>query len=112
MPYKDKRDQNKCAREWYARNKNKHYQNTRKVKMRHLAAWKRFKSKVACSNCGFKHPAAIDFHHVVRGPGQESINRLISQGRFAAAYKELERCIPLCANCHRILHYKEEKGVQ
>jgi predicted HNH restriction endonuclease len=33
---------------------------------------------------------------------------LTSNGQYRTARKEAEeRCVPLCANCHRILHWDE-----
>ena len=112
MPYKNKEDQKACSDAWYQRNKEKHRETAKRTRIKHLSRWKLFKSKVACAHCGFSHPAAIDFHHVVRDETHRAINFLIRRGQFAAAYDELKKCILLCANCHRILHYNENKSVQ
>jgi len=62
-----------------------------------------------CTICGFMGcPASFDFHHknpekkkfaVSSQCGSFTLNRLI---------KEAEKCILLCANCHRELHYAEK----
>lgn len=59
-----------------------------------------------CSICGYdKCIAALDFHHV--DPTQKDFN--ISQyykKDFTDELKaELDKCILICANCHRELHY-------
>ena len=59
-----------------------------------------------CSRCGRKfHPAAMDWHH--RDPKTKEI--AIGQHVYARAriLAEIEKCDLICANCHRILHYKE-----
>ena len=69
-----------------------------------------FKSTLSCSQCGFSHPAAIDFHH--RDKSKKEFNPSLMRGftnkeRFL---KEIEKCDVLCSNCHRILHYNEVNG--
>jgi hypothetical protein len=75
--------------------------------VRQKKIWDEFKASQKCTHCGLQHPAVIDFHHVIRGPDKKSVNKLVADGRFAAARKEVEKCIPLCSNCHRMLHWKE-----
>ena len=62
-----------------------------------------------CTKCGFDHHAALDFHHEDPTEKEYNVNRLVSDGRFKKAYAEIEKCIVLCANCHRIHHYEEKK---
>lgn len=110
MPAKDKETQRKISNDWYQKNKETHKANIAKNKKRYRAEWTQFKSNLQCSHCGFSHPAAIDFHHVIRDKGKQSVNFLVSQGRYAAAKEEIKKCIPLCSNCHRILHWDEDKA--
>lgn len=59
--------------------------------------------------CGFSHPAVIDFHHVVRDKTSKKVNRLVANGGFKQAIEEATtKCVPLCSNCHRILHWDEQ----
>jgi predicted HNH restriction endonuclease len=37
------------------------------------------------------------------------VNLLAQQGKYKEAAEEIKKCIPLCANCHRIVHYEEHK---
>jgi predicted HNH restriction endonuclease len=55
----------------------------------------------------------IDFHHVIRH-NKRSVNDLIlKQNNLKEAIKEAEeKCIPLCANCHRILHFEERRVIR
>jgi predicted Zn-ribbon and HTH transcriptional regulator len=61
--------------------------------------------KVAgCSLCGYNvHPSALDFHH--RYPEEKTwkVNQFMNRG-FEEAKAETEKCILLCANCHRLMH--------
>ena len=61
-----------------------------------------------CNHCGgVFHIAAFDFHHI--DPSQKELDvGLILQCSDAYLLKELDKCILLCANCHRIHHYEEQ----
>lgn len=112
MPYKDpekKKQKNKeYCRKWYSLNKDKHKATTNAIRRKKRKEWRDFKKTLKCHTCGFSHPAVIDFHHVVK-EDKKDINKLIKNGHFKQAYEELEKCIPLCANCHRIFHYQERE---
>lgn len=59
-----------------------------------------------CSKCGFDHPAALDFHHI--NPNEKEFNISLSKSAYKSnkegLLKEMEKCIILCSNCHRIEH--------
>ena len=64
-----------------------------------------------CTSCGVDDYRVLDFHHL------NSDEKEIHLGSSTAAYwskehilREIAKCIILCANCHRILHWEEEKG--
>lgn len=60
-----------------------------------------------CSTCGYdKCPAALDFHHTNPKQKDFTLSRF-SRAAWNKLQKELEKCILLCANCHRELHWKE-----
>ena len=112
MPYKDE-NVRKSKRKEYSR---KHYEaNKEKVKAASKltkeitrARWNTFKCTLKCTKCGFNHPAALDFHHEDPKKKEYNVHRLISNGSFDKAMEEVQKCIVLCANCHRIHHYDEK----
>jgi len=60
-----------------------------------------------CAICGYsKCPAALEFHRV--NPQDKSFNVAMGAAR-GKSYKniinEVNKCILLCSNCHRELHY-------
>ena len=113
MPYKDPKVKKSKGKE-YSR---KHYEANYTKRRQELSArrkelkaeWGVFKRTLKCSKCGFAHHAALDFHHEDPTEKEYNVNRLISNGQFKKAYAEIEKCIVLCANCHRIHHYEEKK---
>ena len=75
---------------------------------RMVALLRDIKMKSGCVICGYKeHWAALDFHHTNPSEKENLVSKLVSQGCFAAAMEEVQKCIVLCANCHRIHHYEE-----
>jgi DNA primase catalytic subunit len=113
MPYKDA----DAKKAFHKRRSAEHYKANRekileRQKLRRLDArqkWNEYKSTLACSKCGEDHPATFDFHHVDKEDHQH-VHQLISNGCFDAAIREIKKCIVLCANCHRKVHYEERKN--
>jgi predicted HNH restriction endonuclease len=116
MPFKDeavrKAKQKVYARKWYESNRREVINNSRKARDKNRTEWIAYKSKQRCSHCRKTHPAIIDFHHVIK-EGKRSVNKLaVRQRNIAEAIREAEeKCIPLCANCHRVLHWEEQQGI-
>ena len=61
-----------------------------------------------CQICGYnKCHASLDFHHL--DPNKKDINFYNFKSKFSKKLKtELDKCILLCSNCHRELHYNEK----
>lgn len=113
MPYSDdevrKQKQREYSKKWYEANKQKHQAGVAKNKREHKKKWIEFKASKKCSHCGAQHAAIIDFHHVIK-ENKRSVFHLASQRNYKAAMAEAEeKCIPLCANCHRIFHWDERQ---
>lgn len=107
MPYKNPEDQRRSTNSWYARNREKHMATTARNKAKYREMWIEFKSRQSCVHCGAAHPAIIDFHHVIRKDSKK-VHKLAANSAYKQAIKEAEeKCITLCANCHRILHWNE-----
>ena len=112
MPYKDPEKKRQKQREY----SKQHYQKNRDYILKRAGTqrrkgrdlWEKFKMTLQCAVCGFSHPAALDFHHPPNTK-THNVHTLIAAGRYAEAYRETEKCIVLCSNCHRIHHWKEAK---
>lgn len=68
-----------------------------------------YKKKQKCNNCGDDRWYVLDFHHIENK--KHTISFLGKRGNMKKLKKELTKCVPLCANCHRELHYLEHNGV-
>ncbi len=63
-----------------------------------------------CERCGYdKCEAALQFHHIDPTEKDFSISHINLGQEFnlEKLYKEVDKCILLCANCHAEEHYKE-----
>jgi hypothetical protein len=114
MPYKNaelkKAKHKEYSRKHYEENRERIKQQTKDSKAQQKEEWYAFKSTLKCTKCGFNHIAAMDFHHEDPTTKEGNVHDYISNGQFAKAYKEIKKCIVLCANCHRIHHAEERKN--
>jgi predicted HNH restriction endonuclease len=58
-----------------------------------------------CEKCGYDRcVAALEFHH--KGKDKDGdLAHMIKNGSRQKALKEVEKCVLLCANCHREVHH-------
>lgn len=65
-----------------------------------------------CLRCGVKDlpSCCYDFHHTDKSKKKITISRLMCNGSasWKRIKKELDKCILLCANCHRIVEHSEK----
>jgi hypothetical protein len=102
-----------CLKEYM----NNHYKDNKKsyadyVKKRkkELKDWYLdYKSNLSCEKCGENHPAVLDFHHINSNEKDFSIGTAMGVGNsIETILKEISKCMILCSNCHRKLHYEEK----
>jgi hypothetical protein len=110
MPFKDpvvlRAKHKEYSARYYQRNKESEKIRLSKKRAENKKQWLEYKTSLACTKCGAKHPAILDFHHPP-GTKKFGVNELATDGRYAMAFKESQKCIVLCSNCHRIHHYNE-----
>lgn len=65
------------------------------------------KNNLKCLKCGENRNHLLDFHHI--DPSQKDFQ--ISQGErygWKKIKEEIDKCVPLCSNCHRDFHHLEK----
>lgn len=94
---------------WYKKNKKKQIkrQLERRKELKNILL--EYKKTLQCKDCGFsfnKNPECLDFHHLDR---KTKINHVAYLVRYSEKkmMEEIKKCIPLCANCHRMRHKKD-----
>lgn len=63
-----------------------------------------------CKNCGEKRPYLMEFHHINAEDKINNIAHMIKSASKETLIAELDKCLVLCANCHREFHYLEKKN--
>ncbi len=103
----NKEKQKQYQREWYKRNRQKAIDEAcarRLSKKQWLAD---YKSTLSCKKCGESRTPCLDFHHK-NGEKDHDVAYMANAGYgIETMKKEIEKCIVLCANCHRIEHLGE-----
>lgn len=91
---------------WYGRHA---YSERDRLKQSKLAKRKwlvEYKVARKCERCGEDHPACLEFHHLNSDDKDIDLGRAVVAGwSIARMLEEIAKCILLCANCHRKLHY-------
>ncbi len=114
MPFKNAEDKKKYhkryIKEWYQKNKQTHKRNITANKKRKQEWLREYKSGLSCSDCGASHPAIIDFHHISDKEFQISKWITTKNCSIEKLKQEIEKCVPLCKNCHAILHWEQRQN--
>ena len=103
MPYKSTEENRKYQREWARRNG--------KTKKCNQAGPKVRKQMVEdakaqpCYACGKEFPfQAMDLHHLDPTTKVAGIAELQRVASYVTLQEEIDKCVPLCAICHRLFH--------
>lgn len=94
---------NECRRNFYKK-RSAHYIDKTKKQKRKIRDWIiKHKKKSKCNTCPETDWICLDFHHM--RDKDIAIGAVASYGwSIERIKKEIEKCIILCANCHRKLH--------
>ncbi len=108
MPSSNSRENESKRKQYWKeyREKNKKYLNEKENHRRkRLKEWLRcYKDKLSCSKCSESENHCLDFHHIKEK--KFSINFMVNNSySIPRMEEEIEKCIVLCGNCHRIHHY-------
>ena len=70
------------------------------------------KKELSCVKCGYnKCIEALDFHHINPDEKENTVARMLANSYgIDRTYKEMSKCVVLCANCHREFHYLEKEN--
>jgi 5-methylcytosine-specific restriction endonuclease McrA len=58
-----------------------------------------------CQACGFdRYEGALEFHHIDPATKDDAIAKMMRHPSSPKILAELEKCILVCSNCHRMIH--------
>ena len=102
MPFKDKEEERRYKREWARR-------NGQTLKKNQTSAKKRKQMVIdaksyACVICNKEYPhQCMDLYHIDPDKKISGITELMRVSSYQKLKEEIDKCAPLCANCHRLL---------
>ena len=69
------------------------------------------KQTLSCAKCGYNEfPVALDFHHLDPTQKDTTVARMLANNyQLDKTLQEIDKCICLCANCHRVFHFLEKE---
>ena len=88
----------------YQERKDKVIENTYSYKERNFQ-YILERKECGCQKCGEIKHYMLDFHHIDPSQKEANINNLKTSCSLETLKKEIDKCIVLCANCHREFHY-------
>lgn len=107
MPFKNLEQRREYRREWYAKNKDSEKIHVKRRKSQIKKWFKNYKTNLTCSNCPEKHISTLEFHHKTNAKKEGHVGNMVNDGfSIKRILEEIDKCIVLCANCHRKIHHK------
>ena len=83
-----------------------HNSYVKKVYLEKRITLEELKSNYSCAKCGDSRGYVLDFHHINEKEKQNNVSRLLSSNAgLNKIQQEINKCIILCANCHREFHF-------
>lgn len=97
---------NAKARAWIKKRENADKRNaTVNISQKARKLWAIEYKGGKCNDCGGVYPPSVyDFHHLDGSTKEENPSYFIKLSR-ERAIPELDKCVLLCANCHRVRHH-------
>jgi len=69
-----------------------------------------YKIEHGCAECGYNaNPRALDFDHEDADTKIANISRMIRHAPWDRVVAEMNKCTLLCANCHRVKTFSQER---
>jgi hypothetical protein len=106
MPITDREKNRNYQREWYHNNKKRLKNNIRDRRVSNRNKIDEYKELLGCicHACGrAEHPSALDFHHLNHEEKEYTVSKMVGYS-WEKVQKEIDKCILLCACCHRKIH--------
>lgn len=71
----------------------------------------KIKTETKCQKCGEVRSWCLDFHHKDPSIKDDKVSKLTSnRSNLQSILNEIDKCVVLCANCHRDFHHQNSKN--
>ena len=70
-----------------------------------------YKKTLSCFKCKESRWYVLDFHHNENNKKYDVANMWQGRNSWETIMKEIDKCITLCANCHREEHYNRKNNL-
>ena len=102
MPYKDKEKQRAYQAKWFRENAPQKQEQTTYKKRRAMIENAK---NVPCQCCKTSYPSVVmDLHHIDPSTKKDNVSKLLKSGSLQSLQEEIDKCVVLCSNCHRLVH--------
>lgn len=102
--------QSEYCKTHYLNNKEKHIlsscRSKKAIRSKNQKLKLEYLSGKSCAECGNTDQRVFEFHHRNPLEKENTVSVLLNFKSWDKVIKEIEKCDILCANCHRIKHYK------
>jgi len=95
----------------YQQNKNKYAESAKAGRIRIKKWYSEIMEDKFCERCGESDTIVLEWHHVDPTQKDMSIADMLTRRGRKTILAEIEKCMCLCANCHRRLHHELRNGV-
>lgn len=79
--------------------------NNKRLLRRVIADYKKFSK---CAVCGENHPSCLEFHHKDKLIKETEVSKMLTRYTEEEIFAEINKCVVLCSNCHRKIHWEEK----
>ncbi len=102
--------QKKYRRQHYLDNKQKYVDKAKVYRQNFIEWFIDYKKTLRCESCGESRYWVLDFHH--KNPKEKDIevSLVVRQCNKQKLLDEIEKCMVVCSNCHRDIHYQEKQA--
>jgi len=112
MPYSNREKQKKYQQEYYEDRKALWRERNLKRRKERKVWFLEVTKGIKCLLCGEKERCCLVFHHKDTKSKDGNVSKLLTDLRSKEKIlKEISKCVVLCANCHRKLHWKQKNKI-
>lgn len=103
-----------CQKEYrkkhYEKNKAKYIQKSSNYVKKTVEWFNNLKDGLECEICGENRYWVLEFHHKDPSNKESEVASLVRKSNRDKILKEIKKCLVLCSNCHKDLHYRQKKA--